>query len=151
MGAQEAATESVGHDGSPRETSLSVARAFRKQDSAEERFFKRLEAEVSKVGAFTAELVSSLRNKMSVLQAEVAKVVDKAHDDPEAEKQRKALLEEAKKYADEFLALEKYVNLNYMGFHKILKNLFSIQCFTNIRSFSGQYEHCWKWRDFEKP
>ncbi|WPT18114.1 Vacuolar transporter chaperone 4 [Picochlorum sp. SENEW3] len=121
LGAQEAATETVGQDGSPRETSLSVVRAFRKQDSAEERFFKRLEAEVSKVGAFTAELVSSLRNKMSVLQAEVAKVVDKSRDDPEAEKQRQALLEEAKKYADEFLALEKYVNLNYMGFHKILK------------------------------
>jgi SPX domain protein involved in polyphosphate accumulation/uncharacterized membrane protein YidH (DUF202 family) len=31
------------------------------------------------------------------------------------------LLEEAKAVGDEFLALEKYVNLNYLGFHKILK------------------------------
>ena len=29
--------------------------------------------------------------------------------------------QEAKRIGDEFLALEKYVNLNYMGFHKILK------------------------------
>ena len=31
------------------------------------------------------------------------------------------LLAEAKMVGDEFLALEKYVNLNYLGFHKILK------------------------------
>ena len=31
------------------------------------------------------------------------------------------LLAEAKAVGDEFLALEKYVNLNYLGFHKILK------------------------------
>jgi hypothetical protein len=30
------------------------------------------------------------------------------------------LLQEAKSIGDEFLQLEKYVNLNYMGFHKIL-------------------------------
>ena len=29
--------------------------------------------------------------------------------------------QEAKSIGDEFLQLEKYVNLNYMGFHKILK------------------------------
>ena len=29
-------------------------------------------------------------------------------------------VQEAKSIGDEFLALEKYVNLNYMGFHKIL-------------------------------
>jgi hypothetical protein len=28
--------------------------------------------------------------------------------------------QETKSIGDEFLALEKYVNLNYMGFHKIL-------------------------------
>lgn len=31
------------------------------------------------------------------------------------------ILQEAQKLGDDFLALEKYVNLNYMGFHKILK------------------------------
>ena len=30
-------------------------------------------------------------------------------------------LQEAQRIGDEFLQLEKYVNLNYMGFHKILK------------------------------
>ena len=29
--------------------------------------------------------------------------------------------QEAKSIGDDFLAVEKYVNLNYMGFHKILK------------------------------
>lgn len=30
-------------------------------------------------------------------------------------------LQEAKKYGDMYLALEKYVNVNYLGFHKVLK------------------------------
>ena len=125
LGAQEA--ESVGghSDGSPRATSLSVARAAGRKDSAEERFFKRLEAEVSKVGAFTAELVALLRTKMTKLQAEVASIVGDSSEDEkkkkELEQKRKALLEQARALGDDFLALEKFVNLNYMGFHKILK------------------------------
>lgn len=119
LGAEEASRESVGQDGSPRATSLSVVRAAGRKDSAEERFFRRLEAEVSKIGAFTAELVSQLRNRMSKIQAEVASIAGK--NDDAAEKKRERLLDEAKAFGDEFLSLEKYVNLNYMGFHKILK------------------------------
>ena len=121
IGALEASKESVAQDGSPRATSLSVVRAAGKKDSAEERFFRRLEAEVSKVGAFTAELVSQLRGRMSKLQANVSSVVSSTEPEEKMQKTRQELLEEAKNFGDEFLALEKYVNLNYMGFHKILK------------------------------
>jgi SPX domain protein involved in polyphosphate accumulation len=109
----------TGEDTQPRETSLSVVRTAGRQESAEERFFKRLEAEVSKVGKFTEELVSQLRAKMSRMQSESATLLGKDGTHDAALKAK--LLEEAKKFGDEFLALEKYVNLNYMGFHKILK------------------------------
>ena len=97
---------------SPRMTSLTVQRAQNRRDFSEEEFFKCLDAEVEKVGAFTVELVSGLRERLSAVQ-ERARTVR-----PE---ETAALLEEAKQVGDQFLQLEKYVNLNYMGFHKILK------------------------------
>ena len=128
-------------------TSLSVVRTAGRQESAEERFFRRLEAEVSKVGKFTEELVSQLRAKMSKMQAEAAALLGRAKDeggglDP---KLKDNLLEEAKQFGDEFLALEKYVNLNYMGFHKILKkhdkNIPSAPC----RQFYVSHLHNQPW------
>ena len=80
LSAQETRNEEAGGPSSLRETYLSVVRTTRRQETAEERFFKRLEAEVSKIGAFTAELVSQLRNKMSKLQAEVASIVGEIGD-----------------------------------------------------------------------
>lgn len=123
LSAQETRNEEAGGISNVRETSLSVVRTTGRQETAEERFFKRLEAEVSKIGAFTAELVSQLRSKMSKLQAEAASIVGELGDgtNKDIEKKRTKLLEEAKQFGDDFLALEKYVNLNYMGFHKILK------------------------------
>jgi SPX domain protein involved in polyphosphate accumulation/uncharacterized membrane protein YidH (DUF202 family) len=129
-----------------RETSLTVARAAGRADSAEERFFRRLEAEVAKVGAFTAELVAQLRARLARLQERAAAVEaartaaaeaaaaaapDAAGSSsagsapppppPPPTAAAAAALAEAKAVGDEFLALEKYVNLNYMGLHKVLK------------------------------
>ena len=108
------------------QTSLSVVRTAGRQESAEERFFRRLEAEVSKVGKFTEELVSQLRAKMSRMQAEAVAITAQSAGQSDERREelgelKARLLEEAKRFGDEFLALEKYVNLNYMGFHKILK------------------------------
>ena len=69
---QEAGKESLGA-GSLRTTSLSVVRQAGRHDTAEERFFRRLEAEVAKIGAFTAELVAQLRTRLNKLQEAVAK------------------------------------------------------------------------------
>lgn len=98
---------------SPRTTSLTVQRVNNKKDSASERFFKRLEEEVKKINEFTDTLVTDLRSKLRNL-------IDRASKEntPEGKQQ---LAAEAKSIGDDFLALEKYVNLNYMGFHKILK------------------------------
>ena len=72
-----------------------------------------LESEVDKVGRFTAEVVDRLRDRLYQLQA---------HDrDSLTDDEKRDLLQEAQKIGDEFLALEKFVNLNYLGFHKILK------------------------------
>lgn len=111
-----------------RATSLSVLRPAAGHDTAEERFFRRLEAEVSKIGTFTAEVVSQLRTRLTRLQeavdkrtAEQASKSTGTFDIVKGSEQDDKLLAEAKDIGDEFLALEKYVNLNYMGFHKILK------------------------------
>ncbi|EIE21857.1 hypothetical protein COCSUDRAFT_47964 [Coccomyxa subellipsoidea C-169] len=53
---------------------------------------------VTKINKFTQAQVSSLKKRLKALRDQ-----------------------EAKEIGDEFLALEKYVNLNYLGFHKILK------------------------------
>ena len=137
---------------SPRTTSLSVVRQAGRQDTAEERFFRRLEAEVSKIGAFTAELVAQVRTRLAKLQEEVAK-----KDLPPGSSSRRAtaaedasarderLLKEAKDIGDEFLALEKYVNLNYMGFHKILKKHDKRLPHTPCRQFYVAHLHNQPW------
>ncbi len=127
-------------------TSLSVVRTAGRQESAEERFFRRLEAEVSKIGKFTEELVSQLRAKMSGMQAEAVTLLGSAKEGGSLDPKLKAkLLEEAKRFGDDFLALEKYVNLNYMGFHKILKkhdkNIPSAPC----RQFYVSHLHNQPW------
>ena len=148
QGAQENERALTDNTGEISQTSLSVVRTAGRAESAEERFFRRLEAEVSKVGKFTEELVSQLRAKMSRMQAEAAAISGSAatHSGASDASDTKArLLEEAKRFGDEFLALEKYVNLNYMGFHKILKkhdkNIPSAPC----RQFYVSHLHNQPW------
>lgn len=110
---------------SPRAASLTVLRADNARDSAEEQFFQKLEDEVDKIGGFTSEQVQSLRSRLYELQQRIGALSLHQMRGPEAgaekAKLQDELLVEAKDIGDEFLQLEKYVNLNYMGFHKILK------------------------------
>ncbi|KAK9918747.1 hypothetical protein WJX75_006519 [Coccomyxa subellipsoidea] len=96
---------------SPRTTSLTVTRP-RGQKPADERFFEKLENEVTKINKFTQNQVSSLKKRLKALRDQVRDAKDFKNS---------SLTQEAKEIGDEFLALEKYVNLNYLGFHKILK------------------------------
>ncbi|CAL8471696.1 g11238 [Coccomyxa elongata] len=96
---------------SPRTTSLTVTRP-RGQKPADERFFEKLENEVTKINKFTQNQVSSLKKRLKALRDQVRDAKDSKNS---------TLTQEAKEIGDEFLALEKYVNLNYLGFHKILK------------------------------
>eukprot|EP00192_Tetraselmis_astigmatica_P008513 CAMPEP_0117660690 /NCGR_PEP_ID=MMETSP0804-20121206/7099_1 /TAXON_ID=1074897 /ORGANISM="Tetraselmis astigmatica, Strain CCMP880" /LENGTH=672 /DNA_ID=CAMNT_0005467429 /DNA_START=58 /DNA_END=2076 /DNA_ORIENTATION=- len=70
-----------------------------------------LSQEIDKINKFTTKVVEDLRKRLSALSTAVdSQPAQKAHHE-----------KEAKAIGDEFLQLEKYVNLNYMGFHKILK------------------------------
>ena len=91
-------------------------------------FFRKLEDEVDKIGGFTSSQVQSLRSRLYDLQQRIvaAGLHQAGHGEgsdgsSDKAKLQEELLEEAKDIGDEFLQLEKYVNLNYMGFHKILK------------------------------
>lgn len=102
---------------SPRAASLTVLRGENARDSSEEKFFQKLEEEVDKIGTFTSEKVQELRSRLYQLQQRV----DGEQAGSSKGRKEGELLEEAKDIGDQFLQLEKYVNLNYMGFHKILK------------------------------
>ena len=77
--------------------------------ATEESFLKSIDSELTKVEKFTLEKVTELRQKIAEAEG-MDCVKDK-------EKIRKL----ADTIAEDFLRLEKYVNLNFMGFHKILK------------------------------
>ncbi|KXZ45148.1 hypothetical protein GPECTOR_58g597 [Gonium pectorale] len=98
---------------SPRTTSLTVQRYSNTKDSSQEMFFRRLERDVDKVNKFTNKLVEEMRASLKNLNS-------KAERETVPEK-KDELLKEAQRIGDDFLALEKFVNINYLGFHKILK------------------------------
>ncbi|MEW5316474.1 MAG: hypothetical protein WDW38_007846 [Sanguina aurantia] len=117
--AQEQASKSGGDVAafSPRTTSLSVQRYNQnKGGGAAEMFFTKLEQDVAKVNKFTTHLVTELRSGLKNLQSKYDR--DPSNKDP---MHVAKLQQEAQAIGDKFLALEKFVNLNYMGFHKILK------------------------------
>jgi hypothetical protein len=59
---------------------------------------------------------------------------------------RPRLLQEAKAIGDEFLQLEKYVNLNYMGFHKILvRPLLYRLCGMRVLAAGTLLASVWRW------
>lgn len=72
----------------------------------DEDFLKCLESNMVKVESFTLSQVTKLREKI-------------ASTEKESNKKKKEKL--ADEIAKDFLRVEKYVNLNFMGFHKILK------------------------------
>ena len=75
----------------------------------EETFLKMIDAELTKCEKFTLEKVTELREKIK----EAESMIDVQSN--------LKVMELADKIADDFLTLEKYVNINFMGFHKILK------------------------------
>ena len=85
------------------------------QDAAvtEEMFLKTMDDQMFKVEKFTLEQVTLLRTKLKAVE----KSLDKAGNSSAIDK----LAVETDEIAEQFLRLEKYVNINFMGFHKILK------------------------------
>jgi len=60
-------------------------------------------------------------------------------------------VQDAKAIGDEFLALEKFVNLNYMGFHKILKKHDKMLPHTPCRQFYISHLHNQPWVQVRAP
>lgn len=89
--------------------------------ATEETFLKKLDAEMGKVENFTLKKVTELREKIRSTEANIKDGTDKSHPSDPLAKTRSKLMIEAEEIAEDFLRLEKYVNINFMGFHKILK------------------------------
>lgn len=87
------------------------------QPVTEEMFFKVLDSEIAKVEDFTLAQVTAQREKLSKAESMLKNAP--------SEDQTEVALDQVKQLADtigdDFLRLEKYVNVNFMGFHKILK------------------------------
>jgi len=80
----------------------------------EETFFSFMDLELTKVEKFTLSKVTELRKELDDLEAEVNK-------SGMSSKKTKSAKNGADEIAKNFITLEKYVNVNFMGFHKILK------------------------------
>ena len=90
------------------------------KDVTQEDFFKAIDANVLKVGSFTGVQVKQAKALLEKLEREVDVAVrNKTPGGPSTGLQ--ALEMRAKEIGDTFLDLEKYININYTGFYKILK------------------------------
>lgn len=96
-----------------------------KVEITEEAFHTLLESEMLKCEKFTLQRVTEIRDKLT--QAE-----DLVSSSNGSERSKNAISKKADEVAEYFLRLEKYVNINFMGFHKILKkhdkNLPNVPC-----------------------
>lgn len=88
--------------------------------ATEEQFLSKMDFELAKVEKMTLKKVSELRKKIDETEKAIG------GEDKESS------LARADEISNDFLLLEKYVNINFMGFHKILKkhdkNLPSYPC-----------------------
>jgi SPX domain protein involved in polyphosphate accumulation len=87
-------------------------------DITEEDFLQLVDKEMAKVERFTLQKVTELRDKIRATEA-VIKEQSSGGDVFVGDKD--PVLRRADEIANDFLRLELYVNLNFMGFHKILK------------------------------
>jgi len=124
---------------SPRTTSLTVQRYNNKSNTNEEAFFKKLEADVEKVARHTSTVVEKLRQDLSKM------VAKSANAEKENQATKDALLKEAHRIGDDFLQLEKFVNINYMAFHKILKKHDKMLPHAPCRQFYVAHLHQQPW------
>jgi len=105
-------------------------------EETQESFYEVLEGEMKKIETFIKTTVRDMRAKLSAIEAEAEQL--HAHEAGErgergesplhggegavdVEASRKELKERTQSVGRNFLKLEKFVNLNFTGFHKILK------------------------------
>ena len=86
----------------------------------EELFFSVIEKEMTKVEKFTLRLVTELREKIAATE-KILQSEPKSTGASQSGWKPDKIAATADEIANDFLRLEKYVNINFMGFHKILK------------------------------
>ena len=107
--------------------SLSVARPTNaaglpenEQKVSQEQFFGFIEQEIRKIDLFTKRMVRDIRQVLSECEREAHGLSSTAAG-PAREVASESLRNKMEKAGEDFLKLEKYVNMNFTGFHKILK------------------------------
>lgn len=82
--------------------------------TTEDTFDEAMDREMIKVEQFTLQKVTELRQALKRVEA-------KLHQQQPSPQPQQDIQAETDEIAKEFLRLEKYVNINFMGFHKIVK------------------------------
>jgi len=88
------------------------------KEVTETMFFAKLEKEMEKVDAFTHSRMLDVQLRTEAIEAKLnfgGKIPSFT------EQERDTMNDEARSLGDDFLKIEKFVNLNFLGFHKILK------------------------------
>eukprot|EP01031_Cornospumella_fuschlensis_P036887 gene36887-44750_t len=81
----------------------------------QEEFYAFLEKEMRKIEQFTKEQVQAIRKVLADVEMKVNIIGSSNKEETER------MHAQVEKAGEDFLRLEKYVNLNFTGFHKILK------------------------------
>lgn len=113
--------------------SMSVPKSNYRDKAIDSRFYEALEAEMVKVDDFMSSAIESMRSALLELEDEYALVVEETMD-PDRRSitqssesttltEREHLKERVDGVAANFLALEKFQNVNFIGFQKILKKV----------------------------
>jgi SPX domain protein involved in polyphosphate accumulation/uncharacterized membrane protein YidH (DUF202 family) len=89
-------------------------------DSQEE-FYTVLEDEMKKIEQFTIQKLKEIRRELRDIESDIEDWNAKYGDGSEGNTQQEKLQKRLEVIGDTFMLLEKYVNLNFTGFHKILK------------------------------
>jgi SPX domain protein involved in polyphosphate accumulation len=107
----------------PPQTNASGMPVLRQSTPAtQEDFYRLLEKEMSKIEVFTKTKVKAVRAQLAQVESQLAQRGDASSSSPSSSSPHLSQLSrQVGEAGEEFLQLEKYVNLNFMGFHKILK------------------------------
>lgn len=85
----------------------------------QETFLTLVDRDISRIEKFTLSQVTLIRNKLSEVEAQLKHT--SSQGEPLWDKDE--IAQKADEIANDFLRLEKYVNINFMGLHKILKKV----------------------------
>jgi SPX domain protein involved in polyphosphate accumulation len=113
------------------------------EDVTEEYFCRKFEAELARVETFTLSQVTALRHAIS--QVEEALVLQKNYNQKNQAQNNNKWTQRTDQLSEDFLRLEKYVNINFMGFHKILKKHDKYLPHTPCKSFYVARMHAQAW------